>query len=151
MPRAKSSYQVLTDKLKARNLAKVLEFIENVARGSKQTAVSYAYAIDHFNRFVETHCYNYSRSNNYNIESVLEPLQREEIDRYKLLNDFITYLQNDTVNAHDLTSLSVRTYVIAIKSYLAYYDIDFVPAKFKNKVRCRQYTMRMKKRSMKRT
>ena len=132
MPRTISTFEQLLNKYKTRNLLKVLEFIENRARGSKQTAVAYAFALDHFNRFVER---NYNYNYNYNIETILEPLLKEQIDRYKLLNDFISYLQNDTINGHDLSALSIRTYVIAVKSYFAYYDIEIVPSKFKNKVK----------------
>jgi integrase len=51
---------------------------------------------------------------------------------YTVLDKFVLYLLN--VNAN-LTPNSINLYVAAIRSYLAYYDIDVVPSKFKRKVK----------------
>jgi integrase len=112
-------------------------------RGSKKTASTYSFALDHFNRFIERN-YNSNNSNNnnnkYNIQTILEPLGKgkgeiDYIDVYDLLESFITYLQNDSINGHDLSSLSVKLYMAAVRSYLSYNDIEITPIKFKKKVK----------------
>ena len=57
---------------------------------------------------------------------------RNEINVYTVLDEFVSFLLN--VNA-SLTPNSINLYVAAIRSYLAYYDIDVVPSKFKRKVK----------------
>jgi hypothetical protein len=39
---------------------------------------------------------------------------------------------DDTLN---LTLKSITLYITAVRSYLAYYDIDIIPSKFKRKVK----------------
>jgi hypothetical protein len=53
--------------------------------------------LDHLNKFVER---NYN--NKYNVQTILEPLKSNDIDACNLLNGFVSYLQNDTINGHDL-------------------------------------------------
>jgi integrase len=119
-------------KYKRKGLTIVADYLATKARKSKQTAFAYSFALEHFNKFIEQ---NY---NGYNIQTILEPLTEEgkqkQIDLYKLLNDFISYLQNDTINGHDLSAKSVNLYIAAAKSYLAYNDIEISPNKFKNKI-----------------
>ena len=73
----------------------------------------------------------------YNLQTILKPLFKEEeieIDKYRLLNDYISYLQNDSINGNNLSALSIKAYIVRVKSYLAYNDIEISPNKFKNKV-----------------
>jgi integrase len=120
-------------KYKHKDLTIVADYLSTKARKSKQTAFAYSFALEHFNKFIEQ---NYK---GYNIQTILEPLteqgkQQKQIDLYKLLNDFISYLQNDTINGHDLSAKSIKLYIAAVKSYLAYNDIEISSNKFKNKI-----------------
>jgi integrase len=47
------------------------------------------------------------------------------------LEQFITYL----TDKKSLSSNTIRQYLVGIKSYFAYYDIDVIPSKFKRKVK----------------
>jgi integrase len=120
------------NKYKRKGLTIVADYLSTKARKSKQTAFAYSFALEHFNKFIEQ---NYK---GYNIQTILEPLTEEgkqkQIDLYKLLNDFISYLQNDTINGHDLSAKSVNLYIAAAKSYLAYNDIEISSIKFRNKI-----------------
>jgi len=49
-----------------------------------------------------------------------------------VLDGFISYLVDPTLN---LTSNSIKSYIAAVRSYLAYYDVDIIPSKFKRKVK----------------
>ena len=55
-----------------------------------------------------------------------------ELNVYVVLDDFVAYLVNETRN---ITSRSISSYITAVRSYLAYYDIDIIPSKFKRKVK----------------
>jgi hypothetical protein len=37
--------------------------------------------------------------------------------------------------APNITSNSIKLYIAAVRSYLAYYDIDVIPSKFRRKVK----------------
>jgi integrase len=55
---------------------------------------------------------------------------------YKLLDDFVAYIiSKDEDASKSMSPKSLLVYLAAIKSYLAYYDIDVVSSKFKRKVR----------------
>lgn len=68
----------------------------------------------------------------YDIETILKPLSKNELDIYAILDEFVSYLVNEAPN---LTSNSIRLYIAAVRSYVAYYDIDVIPSKFRRKVK----------------
>jgi integrase len=101
-------------------------FLSSILRNSLKSKYAYECALAHFQRFLVS-CYP-----EYDIETILGPLLRNEINVYTVLDEFVSYLLN--VNA-SLTPNSINLYVAAIRSYLAYCDIDVVPSKFKRKVK----------------
>jgi hypothetical protein len=101
-------------------------FLSSILRNSLKSKYVYECALAHFQRFLVT---SYTE---YNIETILEPLSRNEINVYTVLDEFVSFLLH--VNA-SLTPNSINLYVAAIRSYLAYYDIDIVTSKFKRKVK----------------
>jgi len=133
-----NSFEDLLSKYKARGLTKVAKFLSSMNRGSELTALVYSFALDHLNKFIEK---NYSNNGyNYNIQTILEPLGKgkgeiDYINVYDLLESFISYLQNDSINGHDLSPLSVKLYMAAARSYLAHNDIEITPTKFKHRVK----------------
>jgi integrase len=135
-----NKFQDILNKYKANGLTKVSEFLDSIAMRSERSALAYSFALEHFNRFVQ-HRYSSSSSSNgstkekYNAQIILEPLKRQEIDVYALLNNYISYLRNDTINGHDLSAQSIKLYVSALRSYLAFYDIELTNTKFKNKIK----------------
>lgn len=66
------------------------------------------------------------------METTLNLLLRGELNVYELLENFIANLMSINPN---LAPTSIRLYVAAVRSYLAYYDIDIIPSKFRRKVR----------------
>jgi len=68
----------------------------------------------------------------YNIESIINALKEEHLDLYVMLDEFTSYLVSEKL---ELTSRSIRLYMASVRSYLAYYDIDIIPSKFKRKVK----------------
>src|SRR5919204_1910501 len=84
----------LINKYKQRGLLKVSQFLQNIARTSKHSAISYSSGLEHMNSFIIKD----PRYKNYNLETIVEPLDSGKIDRYRLINDYISYLQNDSIN-----------------------------------------------------
>jgi hypothetical protein len=72
----------------------------------------------------------YSVHPEYTTETILEPLVKSEISVYEILDNFISFLISSK-----LLIRSIRLYLTGLKSYLAYYDIDAIPSKFKRKVK----------------
>jgi integrase len=117
------SQNVLELHQEVRKLGKVVLFLNSVKRNSLKTSVNYETSLSYLQSFLTT--------NGHTLESVLEPLSNNQINVYVLLEEFISYLTENK----SLQSNSVRQYLVGIKSYLAYYDIDIIPSKFKSKVR----------------
>ncbi|HEX6028557.1 MAG TPA: tyrosine-type recombinase/integrase [Nitrososphaeraceae archaeon] len=106
---------------------KVKVFLENVARNSPKSKSTYNVALTHFDKFLSIR--------NYTLESIIEALSKNHLDVYVLLESFVSHLLSLKSKETKLTPSSIALYLAAIRSYMAYYDIDIVPAKFKRKVR----------------
>jgi integrase len=111
------------------DLPKVKSFLESICRNSKQSKKTYQSGIKHFQEFLNV---KYSGKT---VESILSSFnngirQELKIDVYELLENFVSYLIR-----LNLSIPSISLYVAAIRSYLAYYDVDIIPSKFKRKVK----------------
>ena len=112
------------------DLPKVKSFLDSIERNSFQSKRTYLSGIKHFQEFLNA---KYSRKT---VETILSSLNNDanileqKIDIYQLLNDFVSYLIQ-----LNLSIPSISLYIAAIRSYLAYYDIDVIPSKFKRKVK----------------
>jgi integrase len=104
-------------------LPKVERFLSSLKRNSLNTSNRYKTPIAYFHEFLLS---NYNQT----ADSVLQMLVNKEIDVYSLLDEFIGFVQTKQVN-----SSSINQYITGIRSFLSYYDIDIVPAKFKRRVR----------------
>lgn len=88
----------LINKYRTRGLDAVADFLTTKARKSKRTVLTFSFAVDHLNKFIHQNYNNNNNDNNYDIQTILAPIKKGEIDIYKLLNNFISYLQNNTAN-----------------------------------------------------
>lgn len=105
-------------------MPRVKSFLESVSRNSKNSKSVYATGITYFQNFLVKKDFNLTA------ETVLQPLSKNEINIYELLDNFIAFLISS-----GLSVPSIRLYITALRSYLAYHDIDVIPSKFKRKVR----------------
>ena len=105
-------------------MPKVQSFLESVSRNSKNSSRVYESGIIYFSSFM------IQRDLNHTVETILEPLGRNEINLYQLFDGFVAFLLSS-----GLSIPSIRLYVAAMRSYFAYHDIDVIPSKFKRKVR----------------
>jgi integrase len=101
-------------------------FLSSMSRNSLKSKLAYQFALIHFQRFLEQKHFQ------YNVETILKPLSKNELDIYVILDEFVSYLVDPTLK---LTCNTVKLCITALKSLLAYYDIDIIPSKFKRKVK----------------
>lgn len=111
------------------NLPKVRVFLESIGRNSLRTRKNYETSLVHLNDFLIT-----KYANDYSLETILIGLKDNRLDVYELLDNFIAYELNKQ-GLQKLTPQTIMAHLIGIKSYLAYYDIDIIPSKFKRKVK----------------
>ena len=116
-------------------LPRVKKFLDGVGRNSNRTMITYGTGLIHFNNFIikrYNNNENQKQKQNLDCESILNPLSTNEINVYDLLDSFVSNILDDRKG---ISPKSVLLYVSAIRSYLAYYDIDVIPSKFKRKVK----------------
>ena len=101
-------------------------FLSSISRNSLKSKYAYQSGLAHFQKSLR------QKHPEYDIETILKPLSTNELNVYVVLDDFVAYLVNETRN---ITSSSINSYITAVRSYLAYYDIDIIPSKFKRKVK----------------
>jgi integrase len=101
-------------------------FLSSMSRNSLRSKLAYQFGLMHFQRFLK------QKHPQYNIETVLKSLANNELDIYVILDEFVSYLIDKTLN---LASNSIKLCIVAVRSYLAYYDIDILPSKFRRKVK----------------
>ena len=62
-------------------------FLDSISRNSQRSKKTYAGGLTHFQRFL-----NSKYDNKYTLQSIIEPLSKNQINVYELLNDFVSYL-----------------------------------------------------------
>jgi integrase len=113
-------------------LEKVKKFLNSKLRKSEQTKNIYAFSLYHFQTFLSE-----SEYKEYDVESILIPLNEKKLDVYSLLDDFVGYLTTRVDLANSNTKLSEKSiwlYMAGVRSYLEYNDIDISSRKFRIKV-----------------
>lgn len=107
------------------------EFLQSVGRNSKSTRETYAAGLLAFVKFL------YSDYDKYTLATIIVALQKNEVDLYVLLNNFVSYLMNSCKTRYGtpLTVCSITSYMAAVRSYLQFHDVDIVIPKFKRKVK----------------
>jgi len=106
----------------------ITKFLISIQRNSTKSKDVYEIGLHHFQIFLDQNSY----TKGSNVETTLNLLLRGELNVYELLENFIANLMSTNPN---LAPTSIRLYVAAVRSYLAYYDIDIIPSKFRRKVR----------------
>jgi integrase len=117
---------ILTTQERIMDYKPVNVFLSSMLRNSLKSKYAYQYGLTHFQKFL------IQRQSQYNIETILKPLSKNELDVYVVLEEFVSYLIDANLK---LTSNTIKLYIAAVRSYLAYYDVDIIPSKFKRKVK----------------
>jgi hypothetical protein len=114
-------------------LTKVMTFLDGVGRSSQHSKKAYHNGIAHFQDFLK------EKYPIHTVETILQPLSKNEIDVYELLDSFVPYLI-----ALKLSVKSIMIYLTATRSYLAYYDVDVIPSKYRRRVKVPSCIEKMK-------
>lgn len=130
--RGRSAVLLLNQK-EISNQMKVRKFLESISRSSLQTMKVYKIGLSNFQTFLKD-----TFGINYTLESILDALSTNEMNVYRLIDEFISYILYHSKDAR-LSSSSLRVYLAAVRSYLAYYDIDIVTTKFRRKIKIPRY------------
>jgi integrase len=118
---------ILTTQERITDYKTVNVFLSSMLRNCLKSNYTYQYGLAHFQKFLA-----WKYHHQYNIETILKPLSKNELDVYVVLDEFVSYLVDATL---ELTSNTIKLYIAAVRSYLAYYDVDIIPSKFKRKVK----------------
>ena len=104
-------------------------FLDTIGKNSIRTRNNYGTALVHLQRFL------YHRFNGeHNVDSIIALISSNQINVYELLDDFVSF-ESIKKNQEKNKPQSIKTHLVGIKSYFAYYDIDIIPSKFKRKVK----------------
>jgi integrase len=99
---------------------------------NKKTAHEYYIRLINFQNFVIG---RYKTTNEAEIKTVLDDILvkiNEGLeDPYEILNDYVSHLQTN----YNISALTLKNYVVTVKNFFEYYDVDISPRKFKLKVK----------------
>jgi integrase len=112
-------------------LPKVKVFLDSIARNSIKSKKSYSSGISLFQNFLNTE-ENKQKYQGCNCDSILQSLLENKVNVYELLDGFVSYV---LATRPEITPRSLSLYLIAIRSFFAFYDIDIIPSKFRRKVK----------------
>jgi integrase len=111
------------------SMDKVKTFLDSIERNSRKSRDNYHLGLSRFQDFLDNY-YNQKQDQSYTVETILQPLTKNEIDLYGLLDSFVSYMMTLKLSVNSLT-----LYLAAVRSYFGYYDIDVIPAKFRRRVK----------------
>jgi len=104
----------------------VSRYLTNVAVMNESTALKYNERLRKFEAFV-------SERYGLRIDEIIKLIMKGKIGAYDALGNYILYLREKSNNG--ISPITLKNYVITIKNFLEYSDIDISPRKFKLKVR----------------
>ena len=112
-------------------LPKVNIFLESIGRNSIKSKRSYSSGLTLLQSFLNSEAQK-QKYKDSNCESILQPLLENKVNVYELLDSFVSFV---LATKPEITPRSLSVYLVAIRSYLAFYDIDVIPSKFRRKVK----------------
>ena len=113
----------------------ISRYLTNIAVVNESTAQKYSERLKKFGKYI------FDRYG-LEIENIVVEIKNAKIDPYDLLTGYILFLKQESNNT--IASNSLKNYVITIKNFLEYSDIDISPRKFKLKVRLPKIVRRNK-------
>ncbi|MFZ0326212.1 MAG: hypothetical protein WBP64_14075 [Nitrososphaeraceae archaeon] len=90
---------------------------------NKSTAYVYLRRLTSFRNFI---------SNTFNLttDELIKRIREGNNDVFQVLNEYISYLSYSNIS-----TVTMKSRIITVKSFLEYHDVDISPRKFKLKVR----------------
>ena len=123
-PMIQVEFERAVRKCQAAGLNMAAEFLKTNSRRSLRTSINFYPALQHFNTFVKS-------KYNLDLQQIVQEIKQEKLDVYRVLDSFVAYLQDGN---KDMMPRTISTYMIAVKSYFGYADVDIVRSKFGYKV-----------------
>jgi hypothetical protein len=116
------------DQLEEGTVTALDRYIRNIRTMNKKTAHEYYIRLINFQNFVIG---RYKTKNgaerNTILDNIITRINEGLEDPYEILNDYISYLQT----YHNISALTLKNYVLTIKNFFEYYDVDISPRNFK--------------------
>jgi hypothetical protein len=115
---------------------------------NKKTAHEYYIRLINFQNFVIG---RYKTKNGVErktiLDNIITRINEGLEDPYEILNDYISHLQAN----HNISAFTLKNYVLTVKNFVEYYDVDISPRKFKLKVKLPRVVRKNKKRCQRKT
>ena len=125
------SQETITINRLIEKLPKVQQFLSSKERGTIYHNRYYKTSLAYLYQFMVT---KYRR---LTLETIIDSINSKTIDVYKFLDGFVTFIQTKK-----LSQSSINQYLVGVKSYLQFHDVDIVPYKFKKRVTVPKYEKR---------
>jgi hypothetical protein len=101
----------------------ISRYLTSVAVVNKSTALKYYERLKKFSAFIAQH-YDGSVES---IDQIIIKIKKGKIDVYDLLSGFVLHLKGKNGSS----PVTLKSYVITVKNFLEYSDIDISPRKFR--------------------
>lgn len=117
------SQETITINRLIEKLPKVQQFLSSKERGTIYHNSCYKTSLVYLYQFMVT------KYSSLTLETIIDSINSKTIDVYKFLDGFVAFIQTKK-----LSQSSINQYLIGVKSYLQFHDVDIVPYKFKKRV-----------------
>jgi integrase len=100
-----------------------------------RTAKEYAKRLNSFRKFVLAHY-----SEHITIDNLIVKVKEGSENPYSVLNNYAVYL----LNGNNVSNLTLKQWIVTVKNFLEYHDVDISPRRFKMKVKLPKVVRRKK-------
>ncbi|MGB8085286.1 MAG: hypothetical protein WCF07_03225 [Nitrososphaeraceae archaeon] len=104
----------------------VTDFLSIMSNMSRRTAKEYAIRLNSFRKFVLAHY-----GEHITIDNLIVKVKEESESPYSVLNNYAVYL----LKGNNVPNLTLKQWIVTVKNFLEYHDVDISPRKFKMKVK----------------
>jgi integrase len=113
----------------------VTDFLSTMSTMSTRTAKEYAKRLNSFRKFVLAHY-----SEHITIDNLIVKVKEGSENPYSVLNNYAVYL----LNGNNVSNLTLKQWIVTVKNFLEYHDVDISPRRFKMKVKLPKVVRRKK-------
>ena len=113
----------------------VTDFLSAMSTMSRRTANGYAVRLNSFRKFVLVYYGEHTT-----IDILIAKVKEGSESPYSVLNNYAAYL----LKRNNVTNLTIKQWIVTVKNFLEYHDVDISPRKFKLKVKLPKVIRRKK-------
>jgi len=113
----------------------VTDFLSTMSTMSTRTAKEYAKRLNSFRKFVLAHY-----SEHITIDNLIVKVKEGSENPYSVLNNYAVYL----LKGNNVSNLTLKQWIVTVKNFLEYHDVDISPRRFKMKVKLPKVVRRKK-------